>query len=122
MKQAASVEAYIAQAPPAVRSSLRELRRTIKKAAPKAAEKMSYGMPFYEYGGSGYKGRLIYFAVFTKHIGVFIPPSLDAVPAAMAKYQTAKSSFKFPLDKPLPLAVIARTVKALMAKRNKELK
>ena len=74
MKKATSVSAYIATAPPAVRARLKQLRQAIKRAAPRAAERISYGMPFYEYGGSGYKGRLIYFAAFKQHIGVFIPP------------------------------------------------
>ena len=69
------VDAYIAGMSEGVRGTLVKLRSVIKKAAPKAIERISYGMPFYEYGGSGFKGRLIYFAVSKNHIAVHIPPT-----------------------------------------------
>ena len=120
MKTAKNVNAYIAAAPDAVRERLRRLRQVIKRAAPKATERISYGMPFYEYGGSGYKGRLIYFAAFKQHIGVFIPPKLSGGYRELDKYRTAKSSFRFPLDKPFPFALIGKTVKALVKQRDGE--
>src|SRR5436853_1457103 len=118
MKKAKSVAAYIAAAPPAVRVRLKQLRQVIKRAAPKAAERISYGMPFYEYGGSGYKGRLIYFAAFKQHIGVFIPPKLAGGSRQLEKYRTAKLSFRFPLDKTFPVALIGKAVKALAQQRD----
>ena len=48
MKKAKSVSAYIAAAPPAVRARLKRLRQVIKRAAPKATARISYGIPFYE--------------------------------------------------------------------------
>lgn len=66
MKKPKTVGEYIEQAPKELQPTLKRLRETIRSAAPKAEEKISYGMPFYEYGGSGYKGRLVYFAVFKK--------------------------------------------------------
>src|SRR5438477_7544976 len=114
MKKAKSVAAYIAAAPPAVRARLKGLRQVIKRAAPKATERISYGMPFYEYGGSGYKGRLIYFAAFKNHISLFIPPSPGKNSRELEKYHVAKSTFHFPLDQPFPFALIGRTVKALV--------
>ena len=118
MKKTKNVNEYIALAPKEVRGKLKELRAVIRKAAPKAEEKISYGMPFYEYGGSGYKGRLIYFATFKKHIGVFIPFSLGKCPRELEKYRTAKSSFNFPLNKPFPFALIGKTVKVLVKGKN----
>jgi uncharacterized protein YdhG (YjbR/CyaY superfamily) len=113
------VDSYIAGMPVEVRKTLAELRRAIKKAVPEASERISYGMPFYEYGGSGYKGRFIYFAAFKKHISVFIPPSLAGeCPRGLEKYHAAKASFHFPLNKPFPYALISKTVKALKKKRD----
>ena len=66
------VDAYIAAAPIAAQPQLRQLRTTIRRAAPKAVEKVSYGIPFYEY-----HGRLIYFAAFKKHVGIY-PAGDDA--------------------------------------------
>ena len=114
------VDAYIAGVPEGVRGTLVKLRSVIKKAAPKAIERISYGMPFYEYGGSGFKGRLIYFTVSKNHITVYIPPtrageSLDK----LKKYQATKSSFHFPLDKPFPFELIGKIVREIVEKVNK---
>lgn len=118
MDKLKDVDAYIAQAPEAVRPTLIKLRRVIKKAAPKANERISYGMPFYEYGGRGYAGRLIYFAAFKKHISLFITPwGASVVPKEMKKYHVSKATYRFPLDKPLPFALISQTVKALVKER-----
>lgn len=118
-KPAKDVDTYISAMPKEVRKTLAELRRAIKKAVPEANERISYGMPFYEYGGSGYKGRLIYFAAFKRHISLFIPPSaMGGCPPGLEKYQAAKATFHFPLDKPFPLALVARAVKALKNERD----
>ncbi len=111
------VDSYIEAMPKEVRGTLSKLRRVIKKAAPKASERISYGIPFYEYGGSGYKGRLIYFAAFKKHISVFIPPSLTGESRQkLEKYHTVKATYQFPLNKPFPFALIGATVKVLVKK------
>ena len=120
MKKAKSVSAYIAAAPPAVRARLKRLRQVIKRAAPQATERISYGIPFYEYGGTGYKGRLIYFAAFKQHIAVFIPPKPSRGYGRLERYRTAKSSFRFPLDKPFPFALLGQTVKKLVQQRDRE--
>ena len=119
MKKAKDVDSYIAAAPKEVRPTLIELRRVIKNAAPKASERISYSMPFYEYGGTGYKGRLVYFAAFKKHISLFITPwNAEAIPAALAKYHAGKATYRFPLDQPFPFQLIGRTVKSLVRERD----
>ncbi len=115
------VDEYIVNTPEEVRDTLIKLRRTIKKAAPKATERISYGMPFYEYRGSGFKGRLIYFNASKKHIAVFIPPtrageSLDK----LKKYQVTKSSFHFPLNKPFPFTLVGSTLQEIVKKIDSE--
>jgi uncharacterized protein YdhG (YjbR/CyaY superfamily) len=117
------VDEYIMGTPKEVRGTLVKLRRVIKKAAPKATERISYGMPFYEYGGSGFKGRLVYFAVFKKYIAVYIPPSragdlLDK----LKKYQATKSSFHFLLDKQFPFALVGKTVQEIVEKIDSQTK
>ena len=120
MKKPKDVDSYIAAAPKEVRAKLTELRRVIKNAAPRASERISYGMPFYEYGGAGYKGRLVYFAAFKKHISLFITPwNAEAVPAELAKYHAGKATYRFPLDKPIPFTLIGKTVRALVRERDK---
>lgn len=120
MKTPQDVDAYIASAPEKVRATLAELRRVIKSAAPKASERISYGLPFYEYGGAGYRGRLVYFAAFEKHISLFITPwHAETVPPELAKYHAGKATYQFPLDKPLPFPLIRKTVRALVKERDR---
>lgn len=89
MKTPKDVDSYIEAAPKEIRATLTELRRVIKSVAPGASELISYGMPFYEYGGTGYKGRLVYFAVFKKHISLFIIPwYAETVPAELYQHTT----------------------------------
>ena len=120
MKTPKDVDSYIATAPKEVRATLTELRRVIRNAAPGALERISYGMPFYEYGGTGYKGRLVYFAAFKNHISLFITPwHAVTVPPELAKYHVSKATYRFALDKPMPFTLIGKTVKALVRERDK---
>ncbi len=113
---AKNVDEYIAGAPREVRGKLRDLRSAIKKTAPKAIEKISYGMPYY-----GYRGRLAYFAYAKKHIGLYIPlPIIQEHKKELKSYETAKATVRFPLDKKLPIALIKKLIKARM-KKNEEI-
>jgi uncharacterized protein YdhG (YjbR/CyaY superfamily) len=57
-------------------------------------------------------GMLVYFAAFKKHIGMFPPVKGDAkLQAAASKYAGPKGNLKFPLDAPIPHALVARIVK-----------
>jgi uncharacterized protein YdhG (YjbR/CyaY superfamily) len=111
-----SVDAYIAVAPKEVRSKLQELRAAIKAAAPKAEEKISYGMPYY-----GYKGRLAYFAYAKQHIGLYaMPPIVKNHAKELRKYRTATATIRFPLNEKLPIALIKKLVR--VGVRNNEAK
>lgn len=89
------------------------------KAAPKAGERISYGMPFYEYGGKGYEGRLMYFAAFKKHISVFITPRhSEIVPKELKTYHVSKATYQFPFGQPFPFTVIEKTVRAMVKERD----
>lgn len=103
------VNAYIAQAPEALQARLKQLRATILAAVPDAQERISYGMPTYEY-----KGRLVYFALWKKHIGLYAlnTPVLEAHAGELSGYVTAKGTVQLPLDEELPLALIAALVTA----------
>ena len=118
-KRATDVDSYIAAAPAAVQPQLRELRAMIRTAAPNATEKMSYGIPFYEYGKPGtLRARLIYFAAQKKHIAVY--PAGDA--KGLEQYLTERSTLRFPLDQPLPMSKIRALVRARVKERDVDAK
>ncbi len=110
-----NVDGYIKTAPKEARAKLTELRGIIKTAAPKAEERISYGMPYY-----GYKGRLAYFALAKAHIGLYIPPPVIAEHKVELKgYVTSIATIRFPLDEKLPAALIKKLIKARL-KKNEE--
>jgi uncharacterized protein YdhG (YjbR/CyaY superfamily) len=86
---------------------LEELRTTIRKAAPKAEEGISYGMPSYKQNGI-----LVYFAGYTNHIGFYPTGSgISAFTNEIKHYKTSKGTIQFPLDKPIPKTLVTKIVK-----------
>jgi len=61
-----TVDGYIAQYPEDLQHTLLKIRAVIQESAPGAEEKISYGMPAYHLNG-----KLIYFAVYKRHIGMY---------------------------------------------------
>jgi uncharacterized protein YdhG (YjbR/CyaY superfamily) len=108
-----SVDDYLAAAPKDKRTTLRQLRTTIRTAAPRAVESISYGMPTYKHRGE----RVVYFAYWKDHYALYgIGTSLvDARVAGLKAYQQSKGTIQFPADQPLPQRLIARAVKARLA-------
>lgn len=107
MAPAASVDEYIKNFPSKTQSLLKQLRKTIKAAAPKADEMISYGIAGYKY-----HGMLIYFAGFTNHVSVYpAPRTAPEFKKELAAYKGGKGTVQFPLDKPLPLELVKRIVK-----------
>ena len=112
MNSPKTVDDYIHDAPKEIQKKLKELRSAIKSTAPQAEEKISYGMPYY-----GYKGRLVYFAAFKHHIGVYIAPPIIAEHAEkLMGYKTAMATVQFPHDKKLPIPLIKSLIRARMKK------
>ncbi len=106
------VDAYIAAAPKEVQGKLKELRAVVRKAAPAAVERISYGMPYYHH-----KGRLAYFSLWKAHVGLYIPtPIIAEHKSELAAYETTSATVRFPLDKRLPVALIRKLIKARIKK------
>lgn len=115
-KAPASVVEYIAARPPAIRKKLAQIRAIVRKEAPDALEKLSYGMPYY-----ALNGRLLYFAAFTNHIGLFpMASGVSAFEARLSKFRHAKGSIQFPHITPLPLGLIRQIVKFRVAENRKK--
>jgi uncharacterized protein YdhG (YjbR/CyaY superfamily) len=101
-----SIDEYIASSPPSVQPILRKIRQTVRSAAPKATETISYRMPAFRL-----HGILIYFAAFKEHIGLYPPVSGGTgLMKQLRRYAGAKGNLKFPLDKPIPYALIRKIV------------
>jgi uncharacterized protein YdhG (YjbR/CyaY superfamily) len=102
------VDEYLAGVPQEARATLAKLRKTIKAAAPMAAEVISYQMPMYKH-----HGMVVGFAAFKNHCSIF-PGSavMDAYKEELKRYDTSKGTIRFPASKPLPAALVKKLVKA----------
>jgi uncharacterized protein YdhG (YjbR/CyaY superfamily) len=102
-----TIDDYIAGFPPDVRRTLKRIRTTIRKAAPAAEETISYQMPTFKL-----HGNLVHFAAYQNHIGFYpAPRAIEAFKKELSAYEGSKGTVKFPVDKPVPLALITRMVK-----------
>ena len=116
MTKFGSVEEYLASFPADVRRVLEEVRETIRAAAPDATETIAYDMPTYKLEGRS----LVHFAGWTSYVSVYpLPdPAADAgLEADLVAYRATRGTGRFPLDRPLPLELVARVVQALRAER-----
>jgi uncharacterized protein YdhG (YjbR/CyaY superfamily) len=108
-----SIDAYIAAAPKATRSALKEMRRIIRTAAPDATEAISYLMPTFRLNGD-----LVHFAAYKDHLGFY---GFGALPTAWEGLKSGRGSVRFPYDAPLPekeIIAVVRKKAASMRKKN----
>ncbi len=104
-----SIDAYISEFPAGTQAVLGELRALIKASAPDATETISYAIPTFDLNGK----HLVHFAGYARHVGLYPTPSgLEAFKEDLKPYKTGKGSVRFPLDQPLPAALIRRIVES----------
>jgi len=101
-----TIDEYVATFPPDIQAILQKVRTTIGKAAPHAEEAISYRMPTFRL-----KGNLVHFAAFKNHIGFYpTPTGTETFRKELSAYDGGKGSVRFPLDKPIPYALITKIV------------
>src|SRR5579859_3152064 len=110
------IDDYLAKIPEPKRATLQKLRQTIREIIPNAEEVISYGMPGFRLNGKVIAG----FAAFKNHLA-YLPHSgsvFTELRDELAGYASTEGSLHFPIDKPLPKAL----VKKLIAARLKQVK
>ena len=103
------VDAYLASVPEPAHTTLQKVRAAIRAAAPPdATESINYGMPTFNHNGP-----LLGFAAATRHCALYPMNGLTvaAFQEDLKAYKTSKGAIQFPLDKPLPTALIRKLVK-----------
>jgi len=105
------VDKYLKALPAEQREALEKLRQTILSVAKGAEEKMSYGMPTVYY-----KGNLVHYAAFTNHMSLFGASAFmtNELKDELDGYKTSKGTIQFTVEKPLPVTLVKRIVKARM--------
>jgi uncharacterized protein YdhG (YjbR/CyaY superfamily) len=109
---ARDVNDYLARLPEDSRAALEHLRQTIKSLVPEAVEVISYQIPTFKY-----KGRmLVSYAAFKEHCSFFPGAApIEAHRNEFRSYQISKGTIRFPIDKPLPAALVKKLVKLRIA-------
>jgi len=108
-----TIDEYLADVTADQRSVLEQLRKTIRAAAPKVEECISYGIPAFRLNGRS----LVFFGAWANHCS-FYPGSsrtLKKFQSDLKGFQITKGTIRFSPDKPLPRAVVKKLVKARIA-------
>jgi uncharacterized protein YdhG (YjbR/CyaY superfamily) len=104
------IDEYLAGVPEPARSTLSRMRAAIHAAVPSGlTETISYKMPAFKYKGS----VLVWFAAFAKHCSLF--PTAEPIRIfqnELKGFATSKGTIQFPVDKPLPAALLKKIIKA----------
>src|SRR5215469_8737283 len=114
---AVDVDACLAKVPEPARATLEKVRATIRSVVPaETTEGLSYRMPAFRY-----KGALVAYAAFKDHCSFFPCQAslIDQMKDELKNYRTSKGTLQFPLDKPLPAALVKKMVKARIAENER---
>ena len=106
------VDEYMASVPEPARTTLSKMRITIRSAVPaEATEVISYQMPAFRHNGV-----LVWFAAFSDHCSLFPTAAIiEKFKNELKPFSTSKGTIQFPINKPLPTALIKKLVKARVA-------
>ena len=108
-KPAKNVDENLAAAPEGVRSVLEKLRRTIRAAAPKSEEVISYQIPTFKY-----HGPLVFFAAFRNHCSFYVVSKsiMETFSSELRPWDTSGTTIHFSAKNPLPALLVKKIVKA----------
>jgi uncharacterized protein YdhG (YjbR/CyaY superfamily) len=108
-----TVDEYFSALPSETKNLLKEVRKTIKKAAPGVEEVISYNIP-------SFKG-LIWYAAWKEHISLYpTNPAMEASIKGLSAYVASKGTIKFPIDEPVPYGLITKIVKFKLNEKGKK--
>jgi uncharacterized protein YdhG (YjbR/CyaY superfamily) len=109
---AKDVDAYLASAPKELRAVLENLRASIKAAAPKAEESISYQIPTYKY-----HGPVVHFVARQDYCSFIVVSKavLEKFEDELADFDTSGTTIHFTAEKPLPAKLVKKIVKARIA-------
>ena len=107
-----NIDEYLAGVPEPARGTLNKIRAAIRSAAPpEVTETISYRIPAFKH-----KGVLVWFAAFSDHCSLFPTASvIEAFKSELKGFTISKGTIQFPIDKPLPSALIRKMVKLRVA-------
>jgi uncharacterized protein YdhG (YjbR/CyaY superfamily) len=110
--RARTIDEYLAALSEDKRAALEKIRKTIRAAAPLAEECISYQLPAFRQNG-----MLVAFGATATHCAFYLMSSttVAAHKDDLKDYHTSKGTIRFQADKPLPVALVRKLVKARIA-------
>ena len=113
-----TIDEYHASFPKNTRDILQKFRQTIKQIVPQATETISYNIPTFKLDKN-----LVHYAAFKEHIGFYPSTSpMEIFKEELKAYKTSKGAIQFPIDQPLPIALIKKIVKFRLDEEKKKTK
>ena len=113
--QPRTVDDYLASVNPEHRAALERLRRTIRSAAPKAEECISYGIPTFRLGGR----MLVSFGAASNHCSLYAGAHpIKVHRRELAAYSLSKGTIRFQPDQPIPATLVRKLIKTRLAERS----
>lgn len=112
-----TVDEYLARVPEPARSTLNNVRETIRSVVPSGTEEViSYGIPAFKY-----KKVLVWYAGFKDHCSFFPTNSvIEEFKDELKGYRLSKGTIQFPVDGPLPAILVKKMVRARLAEIEKK--
>src|SRR4030081_703388 len=107
-----NIDEYLAVVPDPASGTLNKIRAAIRSAVPpEATETISYRIPAFKH-----KGVLVWFAAFSNHCSLFPTAAvIEAFKSELKGFSTSKGTIHFPTDKPVPIGLVKKLVKARIA-------
>src|SRR5262245_56740707 len=114
-----SIDEYLEALSEDKRTALEKLRKTIRAAAPKAEEVISYQLPAFRLNG-----MLVAFGATPNHCAFYLMSSttVEAHKDELKGYDTSKGTIRFSADKPLPVSLVRKLVRARIAENSMDKK
>jgi uncharacterized protein YdhG (YjbR/CyaY superfamily) len=115
-KKPETIDDYLANVKPGHRKTLQKLRQTIQTAVPTAEECISYGIPAFRVN----RRLLVFFGAWANHCALYpgSAATLKNFRNELRNFQTSKGTIRFSPDKPMPVALVKKLLKARIAENN----
>jgi uncharacterized protein YdhG (YjbR/CyaY superfamily) len=110
-----TIDEYLAALTADKRAALEKLRRSIRAAAPKAEEYISYGLPAFRLNGK----FLLAFGAAAKHCAFYPGSIVQTYKNDLKGYETTKGTIRFQANNPLPSALVRKLVRARIAQKGR---
>ncbi len=115
-RQPTTTDEYLASVNTDHRDALQKIREAVNAVAPNAEECISYGIPAFRLNGRS----LVFFGAWANHCALYPGSSatLKKFRNELRDFQTSKSTLRFSPDKPVPVALVKKLLKARIAENN----